>query len=82
MLRPVSPVAPGLGRAILSGGGYRGRLGLGPRSASARMGEEVLDLFLSFPSLELLSLSDRRLVGRYKALFEGFPLGFKIDIHA
>ena len=82
MLRPVSPVAPGFGRTVLPGEGYRGRLGLGPRRSSARTGEGVSDLFLSFPSLELLSLSERRLVGRYKALFEGFPFGFKIDIYA
>lgn len=38
--------------------------------------------FLSFPDLHLLSLFERKVISRYRSLFEGAAFGFKVDIYA
>jgi len=38
--------------------------------------------FLSFPELNLLSFFERKVIFRYKSLFEGAAFGFKVDIYA
>ena len=38
--------------------------------------------FLSFPELHLLNLLERKVISKYRSLFEGTVFGFKVDIYA
>ena len=78
-VRPVTPKSGGLSFPRRKNGSRSSHIVKAPRISER---EEADQSFLSFPRFELLSFLERKVVERYKALFDGIFFGLRVDIYA
>jgi hypothetical protein len=80
MLEPVRPVSVGRYNQSFRRGSPSSRRGHAPKTSNQRRRSDRF--FLSFPDLHLLNLLERKIIAKYKSLFEGAIFGLKVDIYA